>query len=157
MVKRLTRPNIYRLSTPERIGVVFTAPADMRIDERMFLYGLVRGFQPDRVLEIGVLQGGGGAIMANAMEETGKGVIIGLDPAPDLKVRKADLHGRYRVISKPSPEGIPEAVEAAGGPFDFVLVDGLHKHSQVRRDIAGIVPHLTEGRTSFSTTHSTTA
>ena len=144
-VKRLTRPNVYRLSTPERVGVVFSAPSDMRVDERLFLYALVRGFQPERALEIGVLQGGGGAIMANAMEENGKGLIIGLDPAPNLKVNPRDLHGRYTVIAKPSPEAVPEARDAAGGPFDFVLVDGLHQYSQVRRDIEGILPHLADG------------
>jgi predicted O-methyltransferase YrrM len=144
-VKRLTRPNVYRLSTPERVGVVFSAPSDMRVDERLFLYSLVRGFQPERALEIGVLRGGGGAIMANAMEENGRGLIIGLDPAPDLRVRPRDLHGRYRVITRPSPEGLPEARDAAGGAFDFVLVDGLHQYSQVRRDIEGVLPHVADG------------
>jgi predicted O-methyltransferase YrrM len=145
VVRRLTRPNVYRLDTPERVGVVFTAPSDMRVDERLFLYALVRGFQPERALEIGVLQGGGGAIMANAMEENGKGKIVGLDPAPDVKVREKDFHGRYTLIPKPSPEGIPEARAAAGGPFDFVLVDGLHMHRQVVKDIEGILPHLADG------------
>lgn len=145
LVKRLHRPNVYRLRTPERVGVVFTAPSDMRVDERLFLYGLVRGFQPERVLEIGVLQGGGGAIMANAMEDNGRGQIIGVDPAPDLKVRASHLHGRYRVIAKPSPDAIPEARAAAGGLFDLVLVDGLHQYRQVVRDIEGVLPHLADG------------
>jgi predicted O-methyltransferase YrrM len=145
IARRMRRPNVYRLDTPERVGVVFTAPSDMRVDERLFLYSLVRGFRPERALEIGVLQGGGGAIMANAMEENGVGVIIGLDPSPQLAVRPADLHGRYRVIARPSPEGIAEARAAAGGPFDFVLVDGLHQYSQVRRDIEGLLPHLADG------------
>src|SRR5688572_16181894 len=129
VVRRLCRPNVYRLGTPERVGVVFTAPSDMRVDERLFLYSLVRGFQPQRVLEIGVRHGGGGAIMAHALEENGAAMIIGLDPSPDLKVRPSALHGRYRVIAKPSPDAIPEARKAAGGPFDFVLVDGLHQYS----------------------------
>src|SRR3954468_22020939 len=145
VLRRLTRPNVFRLDTPERVGVVFTAPSDMRVDERLFLYALVRGFQPERALEIGVLQGGGGAIMANAMEENGKGKIVGLDPAPDIKVRRQDFHGRYTMISKPSPDGVPEARAAAGGPFDFVLVDGLHMHGQVVKDIAAILPHLADG------------
>lgn len=145
LVRRLSRPNLYRLDTPERVGVVFTAPSDMRIDERLFLYSLVRGFRPDRALEIGVLQGGGGAIMANAMEDNGKGIIIGLDPAPNLRVRSADLHGRYTVITQPSPQGVPDARAAAGGPFDFVLIDGLHMHEQVRKDIDAVLPHLADG------------
>jgi len=144
-VQRMQRPNLYRLDTPERVGVVFTAPSDMRVDERLFLYALVRGFQPERALEIGVFRGGGSAIIANAMEDNGKGILVGLDPAPDIKVREADLHGRYTLIRRPSPDGVPEARAAAGGPFDFVLVDGLHMYTQVRRDIDAILPHLAEG------------
>ncbi len=139
------RRNLYDLASSERVGVVFTAPSDMRIDERLFLYAFVRGLRPARVLEIGVLNGGGGSIMANAMQENDFGQIVGLDPFPDLTVRPESLHGRYRVISKPSPDGIPEARELAGGLFDFVLVDGLHRYDQVVRDIDGLLPHLTDG------------
>ena len=145
VVRRFSRPNVYRLDQPERVGVVFTAPSDMRIEERLFLYALVRGFRAERALEIGVLQGGGGAIIANAMEDNGVGIVVGLDPAPQVKVRPHALHGRYRVIPMPSPEGLPAARAAAGGPFDFALVDGLHQYGQVRRDIDGLLPHLADG------------
>ena len=47
VVKRWQRPDLYDLSSNERVGVVYTAPSDMRIDERLFLYTLVRGLQPD--------------------------------------------------------------------------------------------------------------
>jgi predicted O-methyltransferase YrrM len=143
---RIKRPNLYRLDTPERVGVIFTAPSDMRIDERLFLYSFVRGFQPERVLEIGTFQGGGGAIMANALEEIGgRGRIVAIDPEPDLRVKEKDFHGRYTVIRKFSPDAIPEAREQVGGPFDFALVDGLHTYDQVKRDIAGLLPHLADG------------
>lgn len=142
---RLTRPNLYRLDTPHRVGVVFTAPSDMKIEERLYLYSFIRGFQPERALEIGVLSGGSGCIIANAMEDNGKGIIVGVDPEPRMEIRKAALHGRYHLVTKPSPEGLPQARELAGGPFDFVLVDGLHMYDQVCRDIDGILPHLWDG------------
>jgi predicted O-methyltransferase YrrM len=143
--KRLNRPNLYSLASSERAGVVFTAPSDMKIDERFFLYAFVRGFRPQRALEIGVLNGGGGCIMANAMEENGMGRIVGIDPHPDLKVPDKHLHGRYEVISAPSPDGIATARERAGGDFDFVLVDGLHIHRQAVEDIRGLIPYLADG------------
>ena len=96
VLRRLTRPNVFRLTTPECVGVVFTAPSDMRVDERLFLYALVRGFQPERALEIGVLQGGGGAIMANAMEENGKGKIVGLDPGRTSRCGRRTFTGATR-------------------------------------------------------------
>ena len=141
----LSRPDLYNLRTPHRVGVVYTAPSDMKIEERLWLYSFVRGFQPERALEVGVLKGGSGLIIANAMEDNGKGVVVGIDPEPMLEVRMNALHGRYRLIRRPSPEALQEARGIAGGPFDFVLIDGLHLYDQVCRDIEGVLPHLCEG------------
>ena len=143
--ERLARPNLYRLDTAERVGVVFTCQSDMRIDERLFLYSFVRGFQPERALEIGVLRGGSAAIITNAMEENGRGKLVGIDPAPEMAVRERDLHGRYTLLREFSPQAIPAAREAAGGPFEFVLIDGLHIRDQVAQDLAGVLPHLADG------------
>src|SRR2546423_1951765 len=144
-LSRLTRPNLYRLRTQHRVGVVFTAPSDMKIEERLYLYGFIRGFQPERALEIGVLYGGSACIITNAMEDNGKGVLVGIDPGPRMEVRASALHGRYHLVLQPSPEGLQEARQLARGPFDFVFVDGLHIYAQVNRDIEAILPHLTEG------------
>lgn len=143
--ERFVRPNLYRLDTPERVGVVFTCQSDMRIDERLFLYAFVRGFRPERALEIGVLRGGSAAIITNAMEENGRGKLVGIDPEPDLAVKADALHGRYTLLREFSPQAIPAAREAAGGSFDFVLIDGLHIHDQVVKDLAGVLPHLADG------------
>src|SRR5437868_6197930 len=142
---RLARPNLYRLNKPERVGVVYSAPSDMRIDERLFLYAMVRGFRPQRALEIGVLRGGSAAIITNALEEVGRGTLVGVDPEPAMAVPWRDLHGRYTLIRKPSPDAIPEARDAAGGPWEFVLIDGLHRYDQVRADLAAVLPHLSDG------------
>ena len=143
--RRLTRPNLYRLSSPERVGAVYSAQSGMRVDEKLFLYAFIRGFRPHRALEIGVAMGGSALITTNAMEEIGHGHLVGVDPEPNLKIAWKDLHGRYTLIPRPSPEAIPEAREAAGGPFDFVLIDGLHMYDPVKKDIAAILPHLADG------------
>jgi cephalosporin hydroxylase len=145
VVTRVTRPNLYRLNTQHRIGVVFTAPSDMKIEERLYLYSFIRGFRPERALEIGVLRGGSACIITNAMEDNGKGILVGVDPYPILEVRSSALHGRYQLVTKPSPEGLVEAARLAGGQFDFVFIDGLHIYSQVVRDIEGTLPLLSDG------------
>src|SRR5262245_15341071 len=76
----LRRPNIYRMHTPERLGVIYGAPTHLSTPERLFLYTIVRGTIPQRVLEIGTAQGGSAAIIAAAMEDNGVGKIIGIDP-----------------------------------------------------------------------------
>jgi predicted O-methyltransferase YrrM len=145
IVTRLTRPNLYSLNTQHRLGVVFTAPSDMKIEERLYLYSFIRGFRPERALEIGVLRGGSACIITNAMEDNGKGILVGVDPSPILEIRTSTLHGRYQLVTKPSPEGLPEARRLAGGKFDFVFIDGLHIYSQVARDIEGVLPHIMDG------------
>ena len=143
--RRLHRPNLYDYHSPERIGTVYEAQSGMRVDEKIFLYAFVRGFRPHRSLEIGVAKGGSALITTNAMEEVGHGHHVGVDPEPNLKVAWKDLHGRFTLIPKPSPDAIPEARAAAGGPFDFVLIDGLHFYDPAKKDIDAILPYLADG------------
>lgn len=145
LLNRMTRPNIYRHSSSERIGVVYDNPSEMSIDERIMLYSLVRGCRPMRVLEIGTSAGGSAAIITSAMEDNGVGCLVGVDPAPNITVNHRAFHSRFHLIRKPSPEAIAEACEYAGGTFEFVLIDGLHIYKQVIRDIDGCLPHLTHG------------
>lgn len=143
--KRLARPNLYRMNAPERIGVVYTAPSEMSVTERIFLYGLIRGFRPERLLEIGSRHGGSASIIAAAMEDVNKGRIVGVDPAPVITVPERAFFGRFQLLRKPSPDGIAEAKAMAGGPFDFALIDGLHIHDQATKDIDGLLPHMADG------------
>lgn len=141
----ISRPNTYNLGTPERVGVIYDNPSEMSIDERMFLYALIRGYRPERVLEIGTCHGGSATIIACAMEDNGKGCVTGVDPYPNITVNQRLFHGRFRLISKPSPEAILEAREVAGGPFDFALIDGIHIYDQVKKDIEASLPHMVTG------------
>lgn len=146
--ERLSRPNIYDLSKPERLGMVYMSKSDMRPEDRIFLYALIRGLKPERVLEIGALQGGSGRIMACAMEDNGKGRIVGLDPFPLFKVDRS-FHGRYTLVAKGSPEAVPEARATAGGPFDFVLIDGIHTYDAVRADLDASLKAAADGAYIF--------
>jgi hypothetical protein len=76
----LRRPDIYRMGTPERLGIVYNASTHLAIPARLTLYAIVRGTRPERALEIGTALGGSAAIIAAAMEDSGIGKIIGIDP-----------------------------------------------------------------------------
>lgn len=150
--RRVHRPNLYDMGSGERLGVVITAPSEMTVTERIFLYGLVRGARPKRILEIGTHHGGSAAIMCAALEDAsgfkGKkhvGIMVGIDPIPLLEVPESAFFGRFSLVAKPSPEGIPEAARVAGGKFDFALIDGIHIYDQVIKDVEGTLPHFDVG------------
>lgn len=143
---RIQRPDLYSLSSKERVGIVIDNPSEMSVSERLFLYALVRGVRPQRVLEIGSRHGGSASIMAAAMmdNESATARIIGIDPGPDITVPKSQFFDKFELIVQPSPEGITEARSRAGGQFDFILIDGLHIYTQVKKDLLGVLPHLAE-------------
>lgn len=143
----LERPNVYQLTSPERVGIVFDNPSEMSVPERLFLYSLIRGNRPRCVLEIGSRHGGSASIIAAAMEDIDRGHpgrIFGIDPGPEITVPKRKFFGRFELIIEPSPQAITTARQKAGEPFDFVLIDGLHIYSQVKKDLLGVLPHLAD-------------
>jgi predicted O-methyltransferase YrrM len=142
----LKRPNLFSLTSPERVGVVYNEPSDMCPTDRLMLYALVRGLRPERALEIGARWGGSARIITNAMEENGAGKLAGIDPlTSQFRASPKDLHGRYTLIEGFSPKAIPAAVERLGDKLDFVFVDGLHIYDAARADFEGCIPHLAEG------------
>ena len=140
-VANTLRPRL--IGAPENIAVVFREPHDMPIGDRITLYGLIRGLRPARYLEIGVRWGGSARIVATAMEANGKGKAVGLDPSlKGFRPRQSELFGRFTCIEGFSPEDTPRAVEALGGPPDFVFIDAVHTYAAVKVDLAGVVAHL---------------
>jgi len=143
-IARLRRPDLYRMSTPNRLGSVVLARNNMPMEERITLFALVRAARPARALEIGVQYGGSSLIITSAMEDNGLGRLVGIDPQPLIESMSV-LHGRYSLVRGTSPEAIPQAVEILGGPLDFVLMDGLNTHRASGKDLDGLLPHMAEG------------
>ena len=126
------------------ISVILDAPTEMSFEERLFLYALVRGTAPQRILEIGTSQGGSAAIFAGALEANGSGLVVGIDPLPRIELPDEVFHGRFHLVTGESPASIDEAARIAGGPFDLVLIDGMHIYQQAADDVAGALPHMAE-------------
>lgn len=127
---------------PEPLGPLVEAPTEMSLDERLFLYALVRGTAPRRVLEIGTSQGGSAWIIASALEENGVGELAGIEPLPRIELPFSAFHGRFQLVQGTSPEVVPEASRRLGGPFDLVLVDGIHVYEHAALDIRASLAHM---------------
>jgi predicted O-methyltransferase YrrM len=138
------RPNIYQMNTPERLGIIYSAPTHLSTAERLFLYAIVRGTLPQRALEIGTALGGSAAIIAAAMEDNGIGNIIGVDPELRVDAALPRYYGRFKLVQSVAPQGIDEAAQLVGGKFDLVFYDGPNVYTATSRIIAAIIPHLSE-------------
>lgn len=126
-------------------NAVYTSPAEMRMTERVALYSLIFGLQPQNVLEIGSFRGGSTAIICGAMDDTGFGQIACVEPtpifAPELWAR---ISHRCRVFEGLSPDILPEVARQIKAPFDFALIDASHAYEDVRRDAASVLPYLAD-------------
>ncbi len=126
-----------------------------------FLFGLVRGMRPVRVLELGTNLGLGAAHLAAALalneaEGAPHGRLVTLEGAPALAALAAghlarlghgvgdDETARVRVVVGPFAETLA-GTAAEEGPFDLVFVDGHHEAEAALAYLATLRPHLADG------------
>ena len=136
--------SILKLVFKQRVGIAYSAPSDMPIEDKLFLYSIVRAFKPNRALEIGVSRGGSALIITNAMEDNKAGTLVGIDPFTKINCKDRAFYNRYKLLKSSSPEAIPEAVELLGGRLDFVLLDSIHIFDQVYKELTTILPWMSE-------------
>lgn len=130
----------------KNINSIYFQPSDMCEPDRVMLYALVRGLRPARVLEIGARWGGGARIISAALEDSGFGKAIGIDPEPkNFRPSAKDLFNRYELMTGYSPGAVPEAVSKLGGPIDLAFIDAMHTHDHVFADFNAVIPHMAVG------------
>jgi len=128
---------------PGRFGIIYTTPAHMTSAERVLLYGLTFSLRPRRTLEIGTFRGGSALVICAALDDIGSGTLSCVDPVPQIAPEHwAQVSHRATLFAEPSPDALPRAMAAAGGPFDLALIDGDHEFPGVVRDIEGVLPVL---------------
>ncbi|WP_028057994.1 class I SAM-dependent methyltransferase [Candidatus Solirubrobacter pratensis] len=130
----------------QRFHIVHTTPAWMSMHERVLLYGLVAGLQPQRIVEIGTFKGGSTLVMCAALDDLdADGRIVCVDPNPRVAPEDWDsVQHRATMVAEPSPEALASAAEVAGAGFNFALIDGDHTRAGVERDIEATLPTLAE-------------
>ena len=119
----------------------------MSFEERLFLYALVRGTAPQAgPSRSAPPRAGSAAIFASALEANGSG------PRGRASTRSrasssptSVFHGRFHLVDR-RVTGLDraEAARIAGGPFDLVLIDGMHIYQQAADDVAGALPDMAE-------------
>src|SRR5262249_14557756 len=126
--------------TPRNLAIIDVTNAQMLFRDRLLLYSVVLALAPERCLEIGACEGGASRIVHAALRDLGRGRLVAIDPhlqlEPGLSQTLAD-HVGFLPVS--SPQGLEEANKFAGGPFDFVLLDGDHSERGVEYDLIGLL------------------
>ena len=124
------------------LSVVFDAPAQLSMTERLTLLSLVLGLRPERALEVGSFRGGSAQIIVHAMDLNKAGELVMVDPRPQL----AD--GLWSTISHRATllaESSPEALHSIDGDFEFVFIDADHTRSGVLADVTAVAERLRPG------------
>lgn len=128
-------------------GAVPTELAFLAPREQVLLYSLVFAAAPERCLEVGVMYGGGSRIIHAALSDLGRGRLVGLDMAPQLRIDWTTIADRATLLIGKTPGAFAEARRLAGGDFDFVFLDGDHTRAGVRRDLDGLMEVTSPGCT----------
>jgi len=129
------------------LDVVKWAPVLMTRAERLLLYTLTFCLRPRRYLEIGTFKGGSALLVNAALNSLqAEGRLVCIDPKPQIEPEHWKiLEPRTTLLTGYSPDILPRASEAAGGPFDLVLVDGDHTYQAALRDGRGVLPYAADG------------
>jgi hypothetical protein len=71
---------------------------------------------------------------------------VSIDPEPQMHPEHWQrISHRATIVTGTSPDALPAAESAAGGRFDFVLIDGDHTRDGVLRDATGVMRHVADG------------
>lgn len=123
-------------------GYIYRNDGDMRAHE-FFLYSLVRGIKPNRILEIGMRTGISTMAMVQALSDGGI--------TCDYHVCDIDNECGQVIAGLPIPisfHHMPSDELAkvwVDGTIDIFMIDGCHEYSQVRKDFFHFLPYVSVG------------
>lgn len=114
------------------------------LEDRLFIYGLIRSLKPEICVEVGTHKGLTALCIAQALHENGKGMLVTCDP---FDYRQEDNFRKFpqlhkRIIFK-KEEGESLNVRAFG-EIGFLFIDGFHQKEPVLAEIKNLFPQLSD-------------
>lgn len=127
---------------------------EMSESEHGFLCGLLRDFQPKKVVEVGVATGATTAVIMNCLSIMGSDArMYSVDLNKECYRRKHKVSGfQLKEVEKYLPNYsnhqfllgsiLPKVIDRIGGEIDFVVLDTVHSLPGELLDFLCIVPYL---------------
>jgi predicted O-methyltransferase YrrM len=129
--------------------------SEMSEQERKFVNGLIRYYQPQSLLEVGVSQGGGSVNLLNAINDQAEASLTSIDRMEfyygdgvtpvgnDVVKTYPDLPtGKWNLITGKDPS---EVMETLGKTYDFAVIDTAHLHPIESLNFLCVLPYLKDG------------
>ncbi len=129
--------------------------SEMSDQERKFVNGLIRYYQPQSLLEVGVSQGGGSVNLLNSIIDQPEAGLTSIDRMEvyygdgvtpvgnDVPKTYPDLpEGKWNLIKGKDPS---EVMETLGQGYDFAVIDTAHLHPIESLNFLCVLPYLKDG------------
>ncbi|GHU18444.1 hypothetical protein FACS189475_03920 [Betaproteobacteria bacterium] len=128
----------------------------MTIDERRFVSGLIRYYEPDMLLEIGVFRGEGTINILSAIADMDS-KLVSIDKLEKfsfegnvayqvgtvaMDVYANTLNDKWHLLTGKDPS---EVMEELNRMFDFVMIDTAHLHPVESMNFLSVLPWLNDG------------
>jgi predicted O-methyltransferase YrrM len=130
----------------------------MTPDERLFVNGLIRFYEPSAVLEVGVQSGRGSYSILKGIEDsdatlTSIDIDVTFRSPDDNQIREIGwfakkefpsfaASGKHNIIAGKDPS---EVLDDLDKKFDFVVLDSAHFHPVETMNFLSFLPHLCDG------------
>ena len=132
--------NHYEDFERERLDPIYDVVAKYSLmdkTERYFLNGIIRSLKPKKILEVGVHNGGGSAIILNAISDIDGAKLYSMDYAVQSYTEKEKLTGF--LVTEQFPQFMDKwqlfcggdcsrYLENVGGDIDLLVLDTVHIH-----------------------------
>lgn len=161
-----------RLGLPERDAAALRRVADryappawaagcVSVHDAMFLYDMVRGVRPRRMIEVGVASGCSTALLLIALADTGVAAADGSAVLESFELHPFCYFDRSRPVGSAVAEMAPELAAGlrlhvrgtaaaagrllAGAGIDLAFIDADHRHPAPTADLLLLLPALARG------------
>lgn len=139
---------------PEKYGEHFEPnfqDTDMTKEERLFVSGLIKYYEPENILEVGVAGGGNSANILNTIQKMENTKLISVDIADVFgKVKVGEFvyqyfqevpEDKWELLMGEDPS---VRIEKLGKTFDFLILDTAHSHPIESLNFLSVLPYLNE-------------